>query len=129
MKLYNENEEKGGELPKLTLDDITLQQFNLAREGDLISNDTSYMSTPFIVKALTNVCEQVLESEDKEKALLEGLNDINSQLPAKVYIPLVRQSARNFTVLRIRTSEAKVFVTKTRAPFLCVMEVYRPEEL
>jgi len=26
-------------------------------------------------------------------------------------------------------SEAKVFCTKTRAPFLCVIEVYRPEEV
>ena len=128
MARYAKDEEKGGSLPQLGVDDISLSLY--PGEDKLISNDTGYMATPHFIRSLTNVCELVLkaEKEKKEQTLIEGLNDINLRLPADVYIPLVRQSARNYKVLRIRVGEAKVFCTKTRAPFLCVLEVFRPEE-
>ena len=54
---------------------------------------------------------------------------MNSDLPAKIYLPFTTNSCRNYYVLHIRVSEAKVFCTKTWAPYLCVFEVYRPEEI
>ena len=35
---------------------------------------------------------------------------------------------RNYVALHIKVMEAKVFVTKERAPFLMCLEVFRPEE-
>ena len=87
------------------------------------------MSTPYFVKSLTNLCETVLLSENKEKTLVEGLDEINGSLPARVYAPFVENSIRNYSVVHIRVTEAKVFCTKTRAPFLCVLELIRPEEI
>lgn len=49
-------------------------------------------------------------------------------LPSAVYIPFVSTSMRNYSVLHINVMEAKVFVTKERAPFLVCIEVFRPEE-
>ena len=94
-----------------------------------ISNETGYMSSLFFIQTLTELCDKVLKSEEKEKTLIEGLQAINQELPAKVYIPFLTESCRNYNILHIRVSEAKVFCTKTRAPYLCVLEMYRPEEI
>ncbi len=81
------------------------------------------------VASLTNLCETVLKAEEKEKTLIDGLDALNAELPAKVYLPFVKGSVRNYYVLHVRVGEAKVFVTKNRAPFLCVFELYRPDEV
>lgn len=78
---------------------------------------------------MTEICNKVLKSEEKEKTLCDGIWELNSELPAKVYLPFTTQSCRNYFVLHIWVSEAKVFCTKTRAPYLCVIEVYWPEEI
>ena len=52
---------------------------------------------------------------------------INERLPGSVYIPFVNQSTRNYAVLHIVASEAKVFQTKERAPLLLCLECFRPE--
>ena len=129
LQKYRENEEKGGILEKIKVEDFKLQRFELSSEDNLIDNSSGYMSTPYFVKTLTNLCEIVLLSENKEKTLVEGLDKINCDLPGRVYAPFVENSIRNYSVLHIRVTEAKVFCTKTRAPFLCVLELVRPEEL
>jgi len=87
------------------------------------------MSTLFFIQTLTELCDQVLKSEEKEKTLIEGLKTLNQELPAKVYLPFLTESCWNYNILHIWVSEAKVFCTKTWAPYLCVVEMYRPEEI
>jgi phosphatidylinositol 4-kinase len=61
--------------------------------------------------------------------LREKLKEVNSQLPAAVYIPFLSQSMRNYAVLHIVTEESRIFRTKMRAPLLLCLEVYRPIEM
>lgn len=35
---------------------------------------------------------------------------------------------RNYTVLKIAVDESRIFVTKTKAPYMICLEVYRPAE-
>jgi len=88
------------------------------------------MSTPLFVESLTDLSVKILSEEgDKKQALVEGLKRINESLPGNVYIPFVNKSWRNYAVLNICENESKLFFTKTRAPFLICLEIYRPEEI
>ena len=114
---------------KIRASDIKLKQFNFTMGVKMqLSNDGGYLSTPFFVFSLTTLCNIILHAQNKEEALFEGLQKINMHLPSAVYIPFVSQSMRNYGVLHIKVTEAKVFVTKERAPFLICVEVFRPEE-
>lgn len=44
-------------------------------------------------------------------------------------MPFVNDSIRNYAILHIVADEAKIFVTKERAPVLLHFEAFRPEEL
>ncbi|CAI2382885.1 unnamed protein product [Moneuplotes crassus] len=114
---------------KICASDITLEKYcyTMGVETNL-TNENGYLSTPFFVFSLTNLCNIILNSIDRESALFEGLQKINMHLPASVYIPFVNASMRNYVVLHINVMEAKVFVTKERAPFLVCVEVFRPQE-
>jgi phosphatidylinositol 4-kinase len=67
--------------------------------------------------------------EEKYMFLKRELCKINKFLPSQVYIPFVNQSMRNYAILNIVASEAKIFQTKERAPLLLCIEVYRPIEM
>ena len=69
------------------------------------------------------------EPGDKKQALIDGLRRINEGLPANVYVPFVNNNWRNYAVLNICEDESKLFFTKTRAPYLVCLEIYRPEEI
>ena len=82
------------------------------------------------MESLTDLCTQVLsEPGNKKEALLAGLRKINEGLPANVYIPFVSNNWRNYAILNICEKESKLFFTKTRAPYLICLEIYRPEEI
>ena len=66
-----------------------------------ISNDSGYMSTPMFVNSLTTLCETVLKDDQKEKTLMDGLDALNAELPAKVYLPFIKESIRNYYILHI----------------------------
>ena len=89
----------------------------------------AFKSTPNFIQALTEISLQVLVAEEKKPSLLAGLAEINKHLPASVYIPFVNSAWRNYCVLNIVENESKLFLTKTKAPFLVCIEVYRPEEV
>lgn len=72
---------------------------------------------------------QDTEHENKKEVLIKGLKVVNQQLPGNIYIPFVNNSWRNYTVLNICENESKLFYTKTRAPYLLCLEIYRPEEI
>ena len=93
-----------------------------------LTNENGYLSTPFFIFSLTNLWNIILNARNREEALFNGLQQINLHLPANVYIPFVTNSMRNYVILHIKVMEAKVFVTKTKAPYLIWVEVFRPEE-
>ena len=66
---------------------------------------------------------------EKRLELIKDLTEVNEHLPARVYIPFVNDSARNYAVLHIAALESRIFQTKSRAPVLLCIEVYRPDEL
>ena len=66
---------------------------------------------------------------EKKRELIQDLERVNENLPASVYVPFVNNSGRNFAVLHICASESRIFQTKSRAPILLCIEVYRPDEL
>ena len=67
--------------------------------------------------------------EEKRRTLIRDLVQLNTHLPASVYIPFVNNSARNYAVLHIAPLESRVFQTKARSPYMVCIEVYRPDEL
>jgi len=71
----------------------------------------------------------VLLTSDRKVTLTYGIQKLNEQLPAAVYLPFVSDSVRSHCVLRICESDWKVFQTKTRAPVMLCIEMFRPEEL
>ena len=82
------------------------------------------------IESLTELSQRVLyQVGDKKQALIEGLTTINQGLPSNVYIPFVNNSWRNYAVLNICENESKLFITKSRAPFMICLEIYRPEEI
>jgi hypothetical protein len=100
------------------------------------------MSTPNFMKDLTDLSNDIVQSDNKEEVMKEGLEKINQYLPSSIYIPFVNSkfrekklishfldSMRNYSVLNIVTSESRLFLTKERAPFMICLEVFRPEEL
>ena len=90
----------------------------------------AFKSTPLFIESLTELSQRVLyQVGDKKQALIEGLTTINQGLPSNVYIPFVNNSWRNYAVLNICENESKLFITKSRAPFMICLEIYRPEEI
>lgn len=47
--------------------------------------------------------------EEKRLELIRDLTKVNENLPARVYIPFVTSSARNFAVLHIATLESRIY--------------------
>ncbi len=81
-----------------------------------------------------------MSSENKLDTLQRELRQLNLKLPATVYVPFVTgtdlilinhmlENIRNYIVLYIPPKEAKVFVTKTKAPYLIAMELFDPLEI
>lgn len=67
--------------------------------------------------------------DEKKHFVQRRLLEINELLPAQVYIPFVNSSIRNYAILNIVAEEAKVFITKERAPLMLTFEIYRPTEI
>lgn len=90
----------------------------------------AFKSTPNFIEALTDLGVTVLNEEgDKKMSLIKGLTRINEGLPSSIYIPFFNRAWRNYSILNICEQESKLFLTKSRAPYLICLEIYRPEEL
>jgi len=95
------------------------------------------MSTPSFIKYLTDLSFVILGADNKLKTLKNELRQLNLKLPATVYIPFVSgnlfsyklDGTRNNIVLNIPPREAKVFITKTKAPYMICLELYDPLEI
>ena len=93
----------------------------------------SFLSTPCFIQCLTDISHKLAfmqsSGDEKRLELIRDLAKVNEHLPARVYIPFVNDSARNYAVLHIASLESRIFQTKCRAPVLLCIEVYRPDEL
>ena len=89
----------------------------------------AYLSTPKFIKYLTDISELIATETNKKAALKRELRKLNQYLPASVYIPFCQDSLRNYAVLHIPPDEVTIFQTKSRAPFMFTVELYRPDEL
>ena len=87
------------------------------------------MSTPKFIKYLTEMSDRLIHVANKDDVMKADIKKLNALLPASVYLPFVSKSSRNYAVLHIVADEARIFVTKERAPMLICLEVYRPEEI
>ena len=94
----------------------------------LIERDI-YLSTPRFVKYLTDLSSDLLTTNNKIDKLREELIKLNEKLPANIYVPFVTNRIRNNVVLNISTKEAKVFITKDKAPYMIAVEVFDPLEI
>ena len=129
---------------QLTVKDIILLPFtaSINHDKNATSGETSpilrrvddnkvnaYLSTPRFIKYLTDISEIISKETDKKAALKRELKKLNSYLPASVYIPFCQDSLRNYAVLHIPPEEIAIFQTKSRAPYMITLELYRPDEM
>ena len=89
----------------------------------------AYLSTPRFIKYLTDISVIISKEVNKKDALKRELRKLNQYLPASVYIPFCQESIRNYAVLHIPPEECAVFQTKSRAPYMITIEMYRPDEM
>ena len=59
----------------------------------------------------------------RQRELMGALERVNERLPPCLYIPLLQSRYPLFYIRSILASEARVFSTNKRAPFLCVAEI------
>jgi phosphatidylinositol 4-kinase len=87
-----------------------------------------FESTLAFIEQLTEISNVIMRSGDKKTVLQKELMRVNQKLPACAYLPFSDSKIRNSFVLHIPVSEAKVFTTKERAPYLICLEVFSPYE-
>ena len=94
-------------------------------------NLSSFLSNINFVDHLCNICI-ILESmplKSQHRTLLNELNKVNKNIPSNTYIPFLRDSIRNYVVCHIPISEAKIYKTKNRSPYMITLECIRLEEI
>jgi len=67
--------------------------------------------------------------KSQHRTLLNELNKVNKNIPSNTYIPFLRDSIRNYVVCHIPISEAKIYKTKNRSPYMITLECIRLEEI
>lgn len=87
-----------------------------------------FESTLSFIQHLTEISCIIMRSSDKKTVLQKELARVNQLLPACAYIPFSNYKTRKSFVLHIPVTEAKVFMTKERAPYLICIEVFNPHE-
>ncbi|TNV84567.1 hypothetical protein FGO68_gene9624 [Halteria grandinella] len=120
-----------GKCEGLNGDFLSGNEVRTYKDQGIFSSDqgqSPFFSTLNLMKAFTDLSEQIIKDQNRETALRNGLIEVNKLLPASVYIPFFNDSMRNQTVLRICEDESRIFMTKERAPFMICIEVYRPYE-
>ena len=110
-------------------DSVGLEYFNQIDRDDL--NLTSFLSTINFVDHLCNICEILISSplDNQLKVLQNEIMKVNKVLPSNVYLPFMSETIRNYVIVHIPVSEARIFRTKNRAPYLITVEVIRIDEL
>ena len=93
-------------------------------------NASAFNSAMNFYESISSICEKVRLFTDVPtslKFLKRELIDINTYLPANVYIPFAK--LRNYIIAHISIPETRIFKTKNRAPYMLVLELIRVEEI
>ena len=94
-------------------------------------NFVSYHSSLNFIDHLCDISNELPKHPiDEQKLFLyEQLNIINKKLPCNVYLPFLKDSARNYIVCHIPLEGVKIFRTKTRCPIMLTFEIVRIDEI
>ncbi len=94
-------------------------------------NLLSFQSSVNFVNLLCTVCENMKDVPNEEQMafLRKEIMQINKTLPSNVYIPFLKDSARNYIICHVPVTEMKIFRTKNRAPYMLTVEIIRIDEI
>ena len=94
-------------------------------------NYISYYSTLNFIEHLCDISNDLPKHPIDEQMLFlyKKLNQINKKLPCNVYLPFLKDSARNYIICHIPLDGVKIFRTKTRCPIMLTFEMVRIEEI
>jgi hypothetical protein len=94
-------------------------------------NLLSFQSSINFVNELCQICEKMkdIPNDDQMAYLKKELINLNKILPSNVYIPFLKDSIRNYVICHIPITEARIFRTKNRAPYMITVEVIRIDEV
>ena len=94
-------------------------------------NFISYQSTLNFIAHLCDISNDLPKYPVDEQIffLYQQLNEINKKLPCNVYLPFLKDSARNYIVCHIPLDGVRIFRTKTRCPIMLTFELIRIDEI
>ncbi len=94
-------------------------------------NFVSYHSSLNFIDHLCDISNDLPKQPIDEQMLFlyEKINIINKKLPCNVYLPFLKDSARNYIVCHIPLEGVKIFRTKTRCPIMLTFEIIRIDEI
>jgi hypothetical protein len=113
-----------GQAPQIKFDVTSIPFDDFSRKGHV----DEFLGTVWFIEELAEIADQLLRVPDKKEALQRCLEELNQKLPSTVYVPLSKLALRRSAVLHIPPSEARVFKTNTKAPYLIIVEVFDPYE-
>ena len=94
-------------------------------------NFISYQSTLNFITHLCDISNDLPKYPVDEQMLFlyQQLNEINKKLPCNVYLPFLKDSARNYIVCHIPLDGVRILRTKTRCPIMLTFELIRIDEI
>ena len=106
-------------------------EFINIEKSPLDINFVSYHSTLNFIDHLCDISNDLPKHpiDEQQLFLIEQLNEINKKLPCNVYLPFLKDSARNYLVVHIPLDGVKIFRTKTRCPIMLTFELVRIDEI
>ena len=101
------------------------------QKSPLDINFVSYHSSLNFIDHLCDISNELPKHpiDEQKLFLFEQLNNINKKLPCNVYLPFLKDSARNYIICHIPLDGVKIFRTKTRCPIMLTFEIVRIDEI
>ena len=101
------------------------------QKSPLDINFVSYHSSLNFIDHLCDISNDLPKYpiDEQQLFLYEQLNKINKKLPCNVYLPFLKDSARNYIIVHIPLDGVKIFRTKTRCPIMLTFEIVRIDEI
>ena len=106
-------------------------EFISIEKSPLDINFVSYHSSLNFIDHLCDISNDLPKHpiDEQQLFLIEQLNEVNKKLPCNVYLPFLKDSARNYLVVHIPLDGVKIFRTKTRCPIMLTFEMVRIDEI
>ena len=119
------------EIDQNNLYDDNENDFVNIEKNPLDINFISYHSSLNFIDHLCDISNDLPKYPIDEQMLFlyEQLNIINKKLPCNVYLPFLKDSARNYLICHIPLEGVKIFRTKTRCPIMLTFEIVRIDEI